>query len=392
MKLKGFLLIALAFFCSISIFITDVLIFSIVAIWLIEGQFKDKWHKVKSSYWLLSLLLLLLFYVVGLLWGNNHNGGQWIFEKSALLLILPILYTSKFSQKEIKLSLYTFIASSTFSAIIALLINFRVLKNLFKYSDIFTKNWSQSAFLVYTEHNVFLAFTLLVVLFLLIKKEKKKGFTIALSIVAILNLMSIFSENGRTGQLAVVLMLVLFLSKVLWHKKVWLFLSILGLSASISLAYIYSPSFTSRVNATLNQTNHLDKESNNSLNTRYYLYSYTLDKILENPIVGYGTGSFVEEYSSINEHAINILNDEHKTPHNNYLFIWFELGIVGLIIFLSIFYFQIKEFRTLKQGNLRIIMPIMFLLIMMTDTYIQNHNTAVLYAYISFVFSTYSFK
>jgi O-antigen ligase len=137
----------------------------------------------------------------------------------------------------------------------------------------------------------------------------------------------------------------------------------------------------------------LDEESTNSLNTRYFLFKYSLDKIKERPVMGFGTGSFVQEFSSISEHATKILEgDIHKTPHNNYLFVWFELGLIGLLSFISIFYFQIREVYKKPLGKLRIIMPIMFLVIMMFDTYFQNHNSAVLYAYLSFAFTYYSFK
>ena len=102
MKLKGIALITLAFFAPISIFITDLAIFSLVILWLFEGHFRLKWNIIKSSPWILSLLALLLLYVVGMLWGTNHQGAEWLFQKSILLLLLPILYTFNFSHKEVK--------------------------------------------------------------------------------------------------------------------------------------------------------------------------------------------------------------------------------------------------------------------------------------------------
>ena len=61
-----------------------------------------------------------------------------------------------------------------------------------------------------------------------------------------------------------------------------------------------------------------------------------------------------------------IVRYNHKTPHNNYLYVWIELGILGLIILLSIFYFQIRELIKLKDGFIRILLPIMYLAIMFT--------------------------
>ena len=123
MKPKGIALITLAFFAPISIFVTDVAIFSLAILWLFEGQFKSKWNKIKSSPWILSLLALLFLYLVGMLWGTNHQGAEWVFQKSALLLLLPILHTLNFSQKEVKYSLFAFLSATTLSALIANLIN-----------------------------------------------------------------------------------------------------------------------------------------------------------------------------------------------------------------------------------------------------------------------------
>jgi len=204
--------------------------------------------------------------------------------------------------------------------------------------------------------------------------------------------MSLYTENGRSGQLAFILIFLSFFIIIFWQKKRLIFLSVLSLLVINSIAYFLSPNFKNRIDSIRIQLSHLEKNKVNSLNTRYYLYSYSYEKIKEKPLMGYGTGSFVKEFSSISEHATKILAGIHKTPHNNYLFIWFELGLIGLLVFLSIFFFQLKAYKSLNKGYFRMIFPAVFLVIMLTDTYLQNHNTAVLYCYLSFIFSTYSFE
>ena len=392
MKPKGIALITLAFFAPISIFVTDVVIFFLAIIWLFEGQFNSKWNKIKSSPWMLSLLALFLVYVMGLLWGTNHQGAEWLFQKSALLLILPILYTFNFSQKEVKYSLVAFLSATTLSALIANFINLGWINHLFKYSSIFAKNWQNPAFMNYTDHNVYLAFSLLLTFFLLFFGHPKKKLRIVLIFISILFLLSLYTEKGRSGQLAFIFIFLLFSTIAFWQKKSIIFLSILVITGINISAYSLSSNFKKRIDSVQIQLTQLEKNKVNSLNTRYYLYKYSFEKIKEKPLFGYGTGSFVKEFSSISEHTTKILAGIHKTPHNNYLFIWFELGLVGLLVFLSIFFFQLKAYKSLNQGYFRMIFPAVFLVIMLTDTYLQNHNTAVLYCYLSFVFSTYSFE
>ena len=392
MKPKGIALITLAFFAPISIFVTDVAVFSLAILWLFEGQFKSKWNKIKSSSWILSLLALLFLYVVGMLWGTNHQGAEWLFQKSALLLLLPILYTLSFSHKVVKYSLVAFLSATTLSALIANLINLGWIKHLFKYSSIFATNWQNPAFMTYTDHNVFLASSLLVTFFLLFNSSTNKKLRIVLIFISILFLLSLYTENGRSGQLAFIFIFLSFSILAFWHKKSLIFLSVLAIVGINIMAYSISPHFRQRIDSIQIQLTQLEKNKVNSLNTRYYLYKYSFEKIKEKPVLGYGTGSFVKEFSSISEHATKILAGVHKTPHNNYLFIWFELGLVGLLVFLSIFFFQLKAYKSLNQGYFRMIFPAVFLVIMLTDTYLQNHNTAVLYCYLSFIFSTYSFE
>ena len=392
MKIKGILLIALAFSAPISIFATDLFVFSLAAVWLFEGQFKPKWKKISTSPWLLSLLFLFVAYALGLMWGNYHHNAAWIFQKTALLLLLPILYTLNFSQKDIKYSVFAFLSATSLSAIIALLINIGWIKHLFKYSSIFTKNWHNPAFISYTDHNIFLAFTLLICFFIMLNTYQNKRYKWVLLSIIVLSILSLYGEKGRAGQIAFIFISLIFSFLAFWNNKRNLVLSILGLIAINISAYYLSSNFSYRVESTRSEVTELEKTEENNINSRYYLFNYTLDKIKEKPLLGFGTGSFVEEFSSISPHAKKILADEHKTPHNNYLFICFELGIVGLMVFLSIFYFQLKAYKSLSQGYFRMIFPAIFLVIMLSDTYFQNHNTAALYCYLSFVFSFYSFK
>ena len=393
MKLKGILLISLAFCLPISIFVTDVLVFALILLWLVDRNFSVKWQKIKGSKWMLSIVVLFTVYLLGMLWGTNHSNGSWILQKSTILLLLPILYSFDFSDKQIKHSLYAFVFSMTLSSVVALLINLKWIKHLFKYSDIFSKSWNNPAFMPYTDHNVFLAFTILLCFIYVLYSFKDKRQFLPITLVIIVCILSLFTEKGRAGQIAFLIGTTIFLTISFWNKKMRGFISLLSIISIVLLSYNFSSTFNQRIKSSLAHSQQIDEESTNSLSTRYYLFKYALDKVKERPIMGFGTGSFVQEFSSISEHAAKILEEDlHKTPHNNYLFIWFELGLIGLLSFISIFYFQIREVYKKPLGKIRIIMPVMFLVIMMFDTYFQNHNSAVLYVYLSFAFNYYSFK
>ena len=63
--------------------------------------------------------------------------------------------------------------------------------------------------------------------------------------------------------------------------------------------------------------------------SRILYTKFSIDKINQQPIWGYGIGSFGFEYNNI---------DEKDYPHNLFLEVWFELGIVPLFLIILFFY------------------------------------------------------
>ena len=127
-----------------------------------------------------------------------------------------------------------------------------------------------------------------------------------------------------------------------------------------------------------------DKDQND---IRIVFIKETINYIKKKPILGYGTGSFgtifKREINSGHEYLIN------TTPHNTYLYVWFEIGIFGLIILLNIFYFQIKSLSKLKYSFHRILLPIGFMIIMLVDTYLFSFILTIFYIYFFTIYNNY---
>ena len=71
-------------------------------------------------------------------------------------------------------------------------------------------------------------------------------------------------------------------------------------------------------------------------------------------------------------------NSIYNRPHNSYILIITEFGVLGLILFLNIFYTQIKTFFTQKKEKiLQIIFPLFFLICMVINDYIIIYNTII---------------
>ena len=107
--------------------------------------------------------------------------------------------------------------------------------------------------------------------------------------------------------------------------------------------------------------------------------------IKKNLLIGVGTGDFPSEYRKINE--INSPSYQNTTnPHNMYTLVFAQLGIFGLISMLSIFYYQIKlSFNSSNKfiRDVGITLPLLFLVIMWSDSYLLGHYTTLIFVFFS---------
>ena len=68
---------------------------------------------------------------------------------------------------------------------------------------------------------------------------------------------------------------------------------------------------------------------------RLMAYENTLELVKERPLIGYGTGSFEKVFGNhVKYKYSDWRNRKISDPHNQYLFIVFENGLIGLLIFL----------------------------------------------------------
>jgi len=75
-----------------------------------------------------------------------------------------------------------------------------------------------------------------------------------------------------------------------------------------------------------------------------------------------------------------------NNPHNMFILILVELGVIGLISMLSIFYYQIKlSFNSSNRfiRDVGITLPLLFLVIMWSDSYLLGHYTTLMFVFFS---------
>ena len=292
----------------------------------------------------------------------------WILKRSSLLFVLPTLYSVEFSKKVVKTSIFMFFISMFLSSLIAIGINYDI---IYKIDDITKLRYA--AFLKYTDHNVFLVISIILSIFSVIHIKMKNNFRYIILFFIPVYLFSFITERG----VAAWIIFIIFISVLLvyiFRKNITL--AILSFCGILLCSYfIYNNSQVIQRMITY-KTKHILTDE------RIVFLDNTLELIESQPIKGYGPGTWRDVFDSKYDKSI-LIPLEHNTPHNNYLYVWMELGILGLILLLSIFYFHIREIY--QKGIIAILFPFMFLILMLFDSYLFSQNTLILYIIFSII-------
>ena len=356
---------------------TNFLLILLAFCWLFERNFKLKFNKIVASSWSLLIIVLFLLYFLGMFWGTHHDNSTWQFQKLALLLFFPILITLSLTRKTMQYALAAFLITNFISAIIAILINYQVIKPLSSYLIFIEPFYGTSAFIKYNYHNVLLAFSSIICLYLFL--EKKTSYKYLIIFFFITYAFSIFTERGRAGQLLFNLAMLFYIVRYA-QRNVGLKLFMLRFLLFCTLLFAFNffmynnnNSYKKRVDAVSEIIQNNGKRQGYKRDIRYVFIEETLKDIFKKPILGYGTGSFGKIF--INKQKKGIISSKYEffnwiTPHNQYLYIWFEVGILGLLCLILIFYLQAKKLLKQRDGLFKVSLPVSFMLLMMVDSYL----------------------
>jgi len=385
-KLKEGLFILLGIFIPTSIAITNFIIAALSVLWILEGNFTFKFKIIKSSKWMIAIFSLIMLYFFGLFWGHYHINAEWQFQRLALLLAFPLLATIRINQKTLQRGALAFLITTFISALLAILINNNIISPLGEYIYFIKNNSEVSAFVKYNYHNVLLALSFALSLYLLIEeKTKNKQWLILFIIVYAL---SIFTERGRAGQVIFNLSAIFY---IIYYNRSYLLrggVFLIVLFSFQTIIYNSTNVYKDRFDAVSDIIQNNGKRSEGKLeDIRYVFVRESLNKIFKKPFLGYGTGSF----GTIFKNDINSGHyfDKHTTPHNQYLYVWFELGLLGLGLLLSIFFHQIKALLSKKDGIHRSLLPISFMFLMLVDSYLFIFLLTIAYIYLYTIYSRY---
>lgn len=313
------LVYALTFSLFLGTAVFSIVIAFTIPLWLMSGEWDVKFQSIKNNPVVLSALLLFLVITLGLLWSHVPWSEKLpMYMKYHKLLYIPMIVSILQTDVQRKNALNAFLIVS----LGILFISYGKFLGLLPFHDegmgyVVTRNR--------IAHGIFMAFAAFLMLHRMVKHQGVYRWVwMGLSLLVVGNVM--FLVNGRTGQVILLALLTVFIWQQLGTKSIKYFViaAILGVVV-LSNVSIFQHSRLSEVGSEL-------KDPTSSSGLRIGFYKNSLEIVKKHPLLGVGTGAFKAEYHQ------QIGNFEGlqatSNPHNQYLLIAVETGLVGLLFFL----------------------------------------------------------
>ncbi len=315
----------------ISTSVDSILAGLIVTLVLVGGRFRDKICTVCDNPIVLPALVFFGMYLFGLIYGEatGRDAMESLAKASDLLLIPILLYL--FREEGIRrMALAGFL-----TAIVSMiLISYLLWLGVIPPSDLFhiTKDDAYTPFHHRITHGSLMAFG--AYLFALkVRLEPRlavRAIYALLSIAALANVL--FIVSGRTGYVVALALGAYFLvAGWRWRGVAAAAAVILVLGVSVYFMPDSVPHRRLVMMAEEIAEWQPDQPTSTSVGYRLEYYQNSLKLIAEHPFLGAGTGGFKGAYESlVKEKGM----DPTANPHNEYLMVAIQLGLVGLALLL----------------------------------------------------------
>jgi O-antigen ligase len=386
-KTYQYLLIALAFLMPLTVSGANTIIVIICLLWLFSGGYKAKYNQIMSSRLIIASILFYCIHVISMLWTEDLQWGLHILHKMWYFIgLFPILYTLV-RKDYIKYYISAFLLAISLTEVISYLIWFELIEP-FKNASV----ENPTPFMSHISYNPILAFAIYLVLHEIFFNKKMINLVFSLySFFAVSMTINMFITGGRAGQVTFFVMLSILIFQILEKQRIKSIITILIVMPGIFFtAYQTSHLFQDRVTAAVTNIVQYDDNQYSAVGLRIYFAINSWEVIRKNPIIGIGAGDFPSEYKKINQ-----INTPHlpkaTNPHNMYILVLTQLGLLGLASMLSIFYYQIKLSYNSSNKFIRDVgmtLPLMFLVMMLSDSYLLGHYTSLMFI----LFSSFLYK
>lgn len=337
------------FFLVLSTSILNKCLILAVVFTLFGNKWSYNWRSMLKDKIIITALLLVLLFSIGTIYSvaslpYAFRGWDKYLKIFYFIVLLPLFFDSKTR----RYAVLSFIFGVVVSEVFVYLHYFNILT--FGVPDF--RHW---LFVPDIDASFILAFAIYILANLMVDDKKFRFFYAILLLFFCIDLL--FLNRERTGYVVFLSLSGLFLLQR-WGWK-GLLTAVLVVPLAVGGLYTFSTKFNTGINRIFSNIEEYQKgHETTSIGLRFSFAKYSFSVIKNHPLLGVGTGSFEELYQSSNGPTF----DDHTWPghpHNEYLLILFQIGVVGLLVFLYWLYLQVKVTTELTspekyylQGNI----------------------------------------
>jgi O-antigen ligase len=304
--------------------------------WILEGDFRNKFSKLRHRNLFVLFVGFYLLHVLGLCWTENKGAGWFDLEVKLSLLIFPFIFATRPFVKEQMDKIFVFFLTGCALAGLIILARAGSIYLLRHENKFFYEEFSW-----FMHPSYFSMYLNLALLYVLISFSKTEGRPHAVWLLLVpLYVLVIVLLSSKLGLISLLLLILCWLVwMVVNHRwyKIGL-LSVIILSVGIAGVLKFSPDISNRLKNAVHalSVKPADKTDAESTAVRMFVWGAAEDVIRTSPWIGVGTGdakdALMEKYK---EESITGALKNHLNAHNAYLQVFVALGLLGFVLLVS---------------------------------------------------------
>jgi O-antigen ligase len=304
-----------------------------VLMWLLSGNFLKLPHMLISYPSAAIALILFVLMCLALIYTPVEPPEALdTLKKYRELLLLPVMLSLLTG-----LTKYQKIAENSFVAgcIILMLLSYGM------FFEFIPEQRYGHSLVFHITHSFFMAVLSFWALHRAVSTQRLRYFWLIIYLATVVNIFYI--APGRTGMFVFVFLMVLFL--IQRFTLIQCIFGLLVFCSVLTLFYITSDNFSGRIHEVVKEIKTYEQDKSiTSIGQRFDWWVTSFELIKKKPVLGYGTGSFSRIYEQTTK-TTRVKSMDN--PHNEYIFITFQVGVIGLFLFLMIFLLQFLASRSL---------------------------------------------
>ncbi|WP_310601074.1 O-antigen ligase family protein [Desulfobulbus sp.] len=373
------LCMALAFFLPLSTSAASAAACLLVLCGLAEGRYGEKLREIRTSPLVIAIIVYACVLLIGLCWTESLPDGLAVIRKQWKVLVAPLfLATIRWEWRWRCVG--AFIAGVAATMLVITLDQFGLLQRGLSDAQLFFH--TQTVQLQYTP---MLAFAIYLLVHQLLWKWKGGWQWWSMLAFTGLLVVHLFTTMGRAGHCAFFALMFVLLFQYYRKNLLKAFLLAAVIFPLVFVAaYRLSPVFQARMDAIVDNVRTFHENSNTSVGLRLHYWTISWQLIKQSPWLGVGTGDFEREYHKMNERLSPDMPPTNN-PHNQYVFLATQLGILGLLSLLGLVFAHLYQAVRVTDGweRIRIAFPVFFMVIMCFESYLNLVGTGFLFSLMS---------